>query len=634
MGTAARRYRTIAPHAVFVLIAIISAYFLLQGATGDAAIMDELAHIPAGYGYARYLDYRLNPEHPPLVKVLAALPLLAEPLSFPAGSPAWQQEVNGQWNVGRQFLYESGNDADRVIFLSRLFPVLLTLLTLFFVYLWGRELLGRWWALLPTALFAFSPTVLAHGHYVTTDVAAAFGVLIAIYAFVRWLLQPAPRRLMLAGIAFGAAQLMEFSALLLAPAFVLLALIFFWGEARRRGVHRLRGTALAGSLLLIFAIGGAVTYAGYFAATLHYPAAKQAADISSILSSTPALARDVLMRMAWNPVLRPLAEYVLGIVMTFQRSSGEGTYFLGEVSSAGRWYYSPAAFLLKEPLPALLLVISALGLWVKKVLGKAQGGLRVRLKIFADYLGTHFAEFSMLTFVVLYAAFNVNSPLPIGVRHMLPVLPFLYLLAAGGLKSWAQRGRAAASSCTEEGAPPRKARWRTVVVAALVLWQAAEAALAAPFFLSYFNPLGGGVTSGYRYATDSNYDWGQDLKRLKVWTEERNRDDDYDNDIQKIAVDYFGGGDPRFYMGETAEGWWSARGNPKDIGIEWLAVSVSVLQGAMQPLVPPLTRTPEDEYRWLRELRLPAQAGPPEPGLGGLPTPDFRAGTSIFIYHL
>ena len=67
--------------------------------------MDELAHIPAGYGYVRHLDFRLNPEHPPLVKVLAGLPLIFLGPNFPTDHKAWEKDVNGQWDMGTEFLY-------------------------------------------------------------------------------------------------------------------------------------------------------------------------------------------------------------------------------------------------------------------------------------------------------------------------------------------------------------------------------------------------------------------------------------------------------------------------------------------------------------------------------------------------
>ncbi|KKU53853.1 MAG: Glycosyl transferase family 39, partial [Candidatus Wolfebacteria bacterium GW2011_GWC1_47_103] len=151
--------------AQYIILAIILAtsFVLMYSASQqESAIMDELAHIPAGYGYVAELDARLNPEHPPLVKIIAALPLTLLELTFPTDSPAWQDEINGQWVTGAQFLYESGNDADQIIQWSRLGPMLLTILLSLLVFFWSRSLMGSWWALIPTTLTAFSPSILAH----------------------------------------------------------------------------------------------------------------------------------------------------------------------------------------------------------------------------------------------------------------------------------------------------------------------------------------------------------------------------------------------------------------------------------------------------------------------------------------
>ncbi len=137
--------------------------------------------------------------------------------------------------------------------------------------------------------------------------------------------------------------------------------------------------------------------------------------------------------------------------------------------------------------------------------------------------------------------------------------------------------------------------------------------LVYPHFLSYFNQFAGGINDGYHYAVDSNYDWGQDLKRLAKWTN--------DNDIKKIGVDYFGGGNPKYYLGDKVEYWQSAKNNPKYESIEWLAISVNTLQNAFGKLHPGQSRNPEDEYQWLKEIKNPYQ-------------PDFKAGKSIFIYKL
>ena len=113
----------------------------------------------------------------------------------------------------------------------------------------------------------------------------------------------------------------------------------------------------------------------------------------------------------------------------------------------------------------------------------------------------------------------------------------------------------------------------------LLLWLFCETLFAAPYFLSYFNEFGGGIWNGYHYVTDSNYDWGQDLLRLQAWVNAH-------PEVDKIAVDYFGGGNPKYYLGAKEVDWSSSKGNPADQGIHWLAVSVNTLEVAIQPLAP------------------------------------------------
>lgn len=598
------------------LILLVSLGIMATVSLQEAGTQDELAHIPAGYGYVRYLDYRLNPEHPPLVKMLAGFPLLFLGVNFPTDSLAWQDDVNGQWAMGAQFLYESGNDADQIIQWARVGPMLLTLILIFFVYLWSREILGDKWALLPTAITAFTPTVLAHGHYVTTDVGAALGTFVSIYYFVKYLNHPSRKHLIWAGLAFGAALLMKFSTVLLVPfliliAGILIAIDFFRNlkevDLKQRFRRLLSQVWKYGrALFLIFLIGFLLVYPFYFATTINYPPAKQYSDTVFILGSFaggPPVAGEICKPMRclaetniWmsdKPFLRPIAQYMLGLLMVIQRSAGGNTaYFLGEVSAEGRPLYFPIVYALKEPLPILILMLAALlfSAWrVAKTVIK-------RKSRFADYVGTHLAEFSLLIFVLIYTAWSIQSPLNIGVRHLLPIMPFMYILATAGIKKWVQ------SSAFKKSI-------KLGFVGILTAWFLANVALAYPHYLPYFNELVG-TENGWKYATDSNYDWGQDLKRLQGYVER--------NNIERIAVDYFGAGSPTYYMGERAVLWSSSRGDPRESGIEWLAVSVNTIQGATAPKAPGFEREPEDEYQWLEN--------PTEP--------DARAGMSIFIYKL
>ena len=589
---------------------IVAAAFILMfnASLKESATMDELAHIPSGYGYVKYLDYRLNPEHPPLIKALAAFPLLFQKLNFPVQNRYWQKDVNGQWAVGAQFLYESGNNADEIIQWSRLGPMLLTLLLAIFIYIWSKELIGRWWAFLPTFLFVFSPTVLAHGHYVTTDIGAALGIFIALYYFIKFLFENWGRNFILAGLAFGVAQLMKFSAVLLIPFFVFLLTVFYiskvyhdWNEtAPKARLKRFsfRAVRYVKNLFLIFLIGYLLVYAAYFVFTINYPIEKQKSDTEFILSSfSVEQLAEINVWMSGNKILRPFAEYLLGVLMVAQRSGGGNTgYFMGEVSASGWWYYFPAVFILKEPLPSLILIGLALLLSIWQILKSKS----YKLKAVINYLGLHFAEFSMISFVVFYWAYSIKSPLNIGIRHILPTIPFIYILIASAFKKWINSGATVIKS---------------LLVAVLIIWYVGETIFVAPNYLSYFNEIGGGTKNGYQYVVDSNYDWGQDLKRLKDWT---------DKNLpagRQIAVDYFGGGNPKYYLGDKVEYWQSAKGNPKYEGIDWFAISINNLQGALGQLHPGQSRNPEDEYGWLKEFRNPYQ-------------PDAKAGTSIFIYKL
>jgi len=600
---------------IVATIAIVAFIVMLTTSLQEAGTQDELAHIPAGYSYVHELDFRLNPEHPPLVKMISAVPLLFLDLNFPTDNIAWQEAVNGQWDMGSAFLYESGNDADQIIQWSRLGPMLLTILLIIFVYIWAKELVGPSWALLPTAMTAFSPNFLSHGHYVTTDIGATLGTFVAIYYFVKFLNSPSRKHLIWAGLAFGVAMLMKFSTVLLIPLFLLLIFIYWLVEIYQTKneiqKNKLKHFILLGlkylrPVFVIFFIGFLLLYPFYLIATINYPPERQLSDTEFILSSFakgPTLegetcipARCLAEFNIWasdKPIIRPYAHYMLGILMVLQRSAGGNTaFFLGEVSNLGNPLYFPVSYALKEPLPILILVLGGLlyGAY------RTTRALVKRQSQFTNYFKTHLAEFSMLTFTFIYVTWSVRSPLNIGVRHLMPIMPFMYILAASSVKKWKQ-------SATFNKT------LKTYLIGLLTAWFFVDMIFAYPFYLSYFNEFVG-TKNGWQYVTDSNYDWGQDLKRLDTFVEE--------NNINRIAVDYFGAGNPKYYIGEAEVNWWSAKGNPLDSDIEWLAVSVNQIQGATAPKISTLERNSRDEYRWLQN-----------------PTEPYAvAGTSIFIYKL
>ena len=616
---------------IIISFIIVSAFLLMLGpAKQDSAIMDELAHIPAGYSYVKFLDFRLNPEHPPLVKALSAFPLLFQSnINFPTNNDAWESQVNAQWELGTKFLYESGNDADKIIFNSRLMPMILLLLLIGFTYFWAAELMGKWWALLPAGLIAFSTNFLSHGHYVTTDIGATLGILVATYYFLKYASLPSNKNIIIAGLAFGFAQLLKFSAVLLAPFFILITLLLLLEKIIKEIKSPVVGNKVKkifnfisidlGRLILIFIIGGILIYLIYGLFTLNYPIEKQYSDTGIILQGFGnRLLADPVIAMSKNEFLRPIGQYLLGVLMVMQRSSGGNTsYLLGEVSNLGSWYYFPIVFLMKESLPTLIIIFIAFIAAIINILKNILKGRTNTINKVYEYFTTNFSELCLIIFVLGYWLYSIRSPLNIGFRHIMPTLPFIYILASQSIKkiffyvpknfseNLAQKLINSINKLINLGI-------KSIILAGLLIWLVAGAVFANPYFLSNFNEFFGGTYGGYKYVTDSNFDWGQDLKRLKNLVEKEN--------IDKIALDYFGGGSPMYYLGNKIEIWNSSMGNPIENDIKWFAVSINNLQNSIAKIShrATFTRNPQDEYIWLKDPL----------------SPTLKAGTSIFIYNL
>ncbi len=587
-------------------------------ALSDAAIMDEVAHIPAGYTYIKYGDYRLNPEHPPILKDLAGIPLQFLGLIFPTNESYWTTEPNGQWNAGWKFIYLPGNDTEKILFWSRFPIILLSLLLGFVIFKWARELFGVKAGLLALTLYAFDPNILGHNHYVTTDLGIAAFSVFAFYFFVRYLKKPTLKTALLAGIFFGLAQLAKFSAVLLFPVFgvALLISIFFreeklpvsiLGSGKIKKFWLKKFWHYTVSFALIFVICFALIWVVYEANIYKMPAEKVHELIDTQLyGGAQNLASPYLHKMADIPVLRPLAQYFIGFFMVFGRvAGGNTTYFFGQVTNQSFREYFPLVFLIKEPIPTLILLIAAISIGFYfmirnnlAALSPAEGemsrsdrGVRVKniWKNIKNYLNKHLAEVTMLGFVALYAYVSITGNLNIGFRHLFPILPFMYILISKEIILLRAR------------LPKNLKKIYTVFVFALLLWLIAETAFAYPYYLAYFNETIGGSKNGYKYVTDSNVDWGQDLKRLKTFIEE--------NNIKKIRVDYFGGGDVGHYLGDKAIIWHAHMGQEPG----WYAVSATFLQNSLYYKI----TEGKPDYQWLRERE-----------------PDANIGGSILIYNI
>lgn len=568
----------------------------LSSILDDTFTFDETAHVAAGYSYLTQKDYRLNPEHPPLIKYLAAFPLLFLNLNFPKEHPSWIQKEPPQWwfqfDFANQFLYRSNNNPDQILFWSRLPMILILLFFGWFIFYWTKKLFGNKAALLSLFLFSFSPTFLAHGRLVTTDVGAALGVVLATYFWLKFLENPTPKNIILAGLIFGLAMLIKFSLILLIPFFAFITLIYvlIFVEKLFKQIFRYFGLALlAGAIGFVFVVWPIYQYHIW-----NYFPERQIRDTQFLLD-TSSIPKPLIAIDKWlstKPIFRPFSQYLLGVLLAINRSTtGHTTYFLGEISAAGWRNYFPVIYLIKEHLTFHILTLITL-LYIAWLIKKPFWiNTFQRIK---NWIKSHFPEFVMLTFLGIYWLISLTSKLNIGIRHLLPVFPFTMILVSVVICNYWLKGQ--------------NLKIKSTLVGILLLWQVISLISIYPHFLAYFNELAEGPNQGYIYTVNSNLDWGQDLKRLKKWVEK--------NKIEKIYLDYFGGGDPKYYLKEKYLPWWGQKDPNEFEKGNYLAVSATHLQGGRAVSVKEFEED-SSYYRWL-DIYQPIK----------------KIGYSIFVYYI
>ena len=501
----------------------------IHAASGNSATFDEGAHLPAGYTHLVLGDHRLNPEQPPLAKLLAAAPLLLEQPVVRTDDRAWAE--SRQWEFGRRFLYR-WNDGDRLLFLGRLPIVALASCLVAAVFFETRRRFGPNAAAIGAFLAALSPEVLAHGSIVTTDLAFALFFFLSVALFDRVLASPSILGWSLAGLATGAAFATKFSAPTLVPVVVALAVLAVLARRPARPVR------VAGGLLAAAAVALVVLWASYGFSRVLSPDPAVRAGLRAALDAPPP---GVVARAAVAAERSSLVpeDYARGVLFVMTHSEARATFLDGALSDHGFPAYFLFTTLYKTPVPLLLLAALALAR--------------------APRLGRRDAAFLWLP-VAVYLAFTFTRGLQIGHRHLLPLLPFVFV-AAG------------------ETAAALFASRRLALRAAIVLlgaWYGFGTLRTHPHHLAYFNEIAGGPANGYRRLVDSNLDWGQDLKRLAAWWRAAG--------APPLKLSYFGSADPAYYgLAAEALPGYSAPHPPRVtrtiVKGDVLAVSATNLQG-------------------------------------------------------
>ena len=408
---------------------------------------DEPAHIACGMQWLDQGIYNYEAQHPPLTRVMVALgPYLAGVHGNRQGDMTFE---------GNTILYGGGaNQYDFRLALSRAGNLPFFWLASWMVFLWGRRMLGVSAAVVAVFIFTMIPTLLAHAGLSTTDMGVTACMAAAMYASLRLVEQPGPKTAAWFGLALGLMVLSKFSSLVFYPAAMGLALALWLvktrpapGQLARDLLRRLPWAALSAILAFL------VIWAGY---------------------------RFSFGKTDWVPFPVPFPELYSGIQEVSQHNTGGHlSYLMGDLRMDGWWQFFPVLLAMKLPLAMLGLL--ALGLW--KLPARP-----------ADSWPLGFAIAISLGILTVAMVAHIN----IGLRHILPMFPFLAVIAAGGAM-WL------AGKALTQG-------WARWTLGLALLWLCGTSIAAHPDYLAYFNALAGDHPENI--VVDSDLDWGQDIKRL------------------------------------------------------------------------------------------------------------------------
>ncbi len=487
-------------------LVFLSLLLVRDHARDDSLSADEPVHILSGWLEVFGRNAIVNIEHPPLAKMLAGIALSSLPIPPPPPTIPMGSDFT---DFGHAFLFQGSVSPDAIAAAARapFRGVLACLLVLLFAAAWSRS--GPDAALFALALVALDPNFVAHAGVVHTDIGAALGFLATVLSWEAARRRPTLLRHALAALALGLALATKFSAILLPPILLLQSLV-----AARRDPHP--GRAVSRTLLGLAAVGiGAllVVVAMYAPLTARMDPNHQRVVIHEMVAGRGAPKLSAAIESV-VPFSRPLAHYLGGLASVLRQNvvGGGVNYLFGKSSVHGFPFYFFAAFALKSTIAFLVVTAMTLAFFLR------------RPATFSEE-----ARLLLLPPAVLFLS-SVGSAYNIGIRHMLPVYPFLALAGASVFARVARRR-----------GPHERVNPAAAALLVLPLLCGYELIRIHPHELSYFNPLAGGPENGRKLLSDSNVDWGLDLKRLARELARRG--------AARPTIVYFGGDDVLYRTG-------------------------------------------------------------------------------------
>lgn len=579
--------------AAWVIVALSGA-LMFASSYDDSPSYDEVENIAAGYYYVTTQTYWINHYQPPLVKDFAGLVVAAT-------NPKSYQE-RWEWAHYRRSLCDvffwGQKDSQNMVRLARIPSILFAIFFLCYFFRRIEREFGSTAGFIAVTMMAMSPTFLAHARFVTTDVPGASCFFISLFTFFDYLRKPSTRSLIVLAIVTGLAFLVKFSLVFLLPIYLLL--FFLWNVTKPERTESNRSvpssplaqTPLAKTnamkllthtcLFALIVVG--IVWLGYYLNMIHQNFQFQDWWIHKHFKYYLNDPRVELISLTHDiPIFRPISWYLTGLLgQYFNVRDGHFSfsYLHGALYKGGNLFYFPYLLVLKEPIGFTLLFLVTLLATVSTISttslefiqsifkptnttiqaipiesDSVSAKNRTGVGRFKHYIHSNFVVIGSVIFAGLYLLIAMRSNLNIGVRHILPVVPFMYMLTAVGLVRMFSLPGAKEKPVWSN----KNTKW---ILSAILFYGCASSLLAFPGYLSYYNELAGGKVHGLNVAIDSNFDWGTDLYRLKKYADE--------NKIERIHVLYFGAGSPEYYLGKRARLWNQEEILPKD---EYFAVS-------------------------------------------------------------